>query len=457
MTTRAGPRTVRNRSHSILIRAIRLCGRETQPNQYRLQLTQRQLAKELDMSVGNLRYHLDQLGDAVMSRTPLCVQLTLPFDGADWDNPAVRAPVTVERPKLGPDLSLRFTAHPQPETHPTDQPDSRVAETVARLLDSAAELQRSAANLIEHAAELLHNSAQNPAQNTRETREQNRAERAANLARSKTVSKSVFTSSKEEETYLLTDYLPECATNPAQNARETEPETRNSSRTVQPTQSSVTGTNGASPEMALTDTELDALIGPLQQWCARTAAQAVDVNGRQRLRTYPGPTVQAAVRHVLTIVKNPTHGRTVTSPFGLLISVLTKNQLPSPAKSVVEPISRTPAHDDDPEVVAPLWQLALLCANDETFWNQHIAPRTPGPAGRTPTGQTTRTNRIYAALLAHPELVAPAQQHTSATVNPTAGANDPSSTGSTSAQRLIIQQSTDQTTSPMPDHVKGQP
>jgi hypothetical protein len=363
----AGPRG-RASSRAVLERAITICGREVSPGRYRLMLSQRELATELGMSIGNFRRYLEQVSDLVISLKPLYVDLGDTINHQS-DNHQVLAPQRSQLVQI-----------PIPSPH--DSPFTTTS-LAAELLHCAAQLQQQAAGIIEKAALLLTNHAQNET----EPRATPRAERASQDSQSGSFS--------QKNTDLLTDSLPIHA----RDAREYDAQNNPPARAPRST------ANNQSEANQLSEEELADLLKPMMEFCQRTNSATVDPAGRQRIAKHSAEQIRGAVRHTLMLVRKQSD---IRSPFGLLINMLDTNQVPMAAS--VKPASTPPPVDPSPAVEPELWQLAEQLAVNTTFWDSHIAPAHAGLAGRCPEQTKTRIIRIYGELANNPDLLSTARQ-----------------------------------------------
>lgn len=359
MTTARTTLRAHHGSHAVLTRAVQICGREVGPNRYQLLLSQRRLAGELHMSIGNLRYHLGQVRDQIITLSPLCVEL---FDGDHQVRPAV-----------GADCSTGPAGRLKQQHAPAGQPaDGNAIAVATALLSCAAELHANAALLIERAVTLLTYAA-DPAQNARPSDHEDRANRA-----NQTVSKS-DSLSEQKSTDLLTPQ-------PARTAR---PSPARSA--PQPRETA--------PNEPVPDDELATLLGPLVEHCRRTNTATVDRAGRERIALHDEARIRAGVAHTLALARREPN---IRSPFGILIKMLDDDQLPLTAPQPAEPLPiPVPIERHDPV----LWSLAERHATSTAFWDAHIAPLGNGPGARCPQHQKSRVARIYGELVNRPQLV----------------------------------------------------
>jgi hypothetical protein len=359
-------RSLRYRSHEVLAQAVQLCGREISPGRYRLSMSQRALARELDMSITNLRRHLQQAGDQVISLKPLCVQLHGTTATSSLHVSTASQPIVGDRLHVVTETSSGLSA----------------TELATELLRCAATMHTTAAALMERAAALLtlepviHNHMDHvePARYAPVQPDEQGAKRAV-LAQ---VSQSDLSPlPKQKNSDCLTSTNHPARANPARNAPG--PNLRALTR-----------------EIKLSDDEVAKLIEPLTRWCTKTNNPSVDPAGLRRLSTFTATELQAGVAHTLNQVKAQPN---IRRAFGLLINMLTNGEIPTTP-------TPTPAPTAAIELVTPqdpeLWALAKLCATGTAFWETHIAPLYPDITGRCPTGEVARTARIYATFTEQP-------------------------------------------------------
>lgn len=328
-------------------------------------MSQRALARELDMSITNLRRHLEQAGDQVISLKPLCVQLHGTTAASSLHVSTTSRPVSGGRLQAVTETSSGLSA----------------TELAAELLRCAATMHTTAAALMERAAALLtlepviHNHIDHarfaPVQPD---------EQGAKRAVFTQVSQSDLSSlPKQKNTDCLTSTDHPPRENPARNA-------------PGPNLRAVT------QETKLSDDEVAKLIEPLTKWCIKTNNPSVDPAGLRRLSSFTATELQAGVAHTLNQVKAQPN---IRRAFGLLITMLTNGEIPTtPTPTPAPHVVIEPVTPQDPE----LWALAKQCATGTAFWETHIAPRYPDITGRCPTGEVARTARIYATFTEHPPI-----------------------------------------------------
>jgi hypothetical protein len=354
-----------SRSEHYLRQAIDLCGRTLGANRFELTLSQRRIAQELGLSISTMRRHI-AAWPCVISDVPLCVDLDL------MPNPPATA---AARPA---DRRVR-ARHIQ--EHPLGREQSVDTNALAlSLLETATQLLAAAVALLE-APEIARSST-----------DQLRASRAVATSQD---SQSDFLSTKE------TDFLT------TKGMTRAEPSARE--RTARDTARSSTTHSGVARTKQLTSSEdVQQSIAPLLDYCRRTNKSLPDRTGLQRLSMHDKADIDRAVRHVLAMAKNNSE---IRSPFGLLINVLDRGEVPVSSPNQTSPPPLAPSDSTpgstDPQITAVAEALAAY----PEFWDTHIATRQHiGILARRPSPQALAM-RLAAEFLTSPALLVTAHEY----------------------------------------------
>ncbi len=358
-----------SRSEHYLRQAIELCGRPLGGNRFELTLSQRRIAEELGLSISTMRRHIGAW-QCVISDVPLCVDLDLVPDP-----PASAA----ARPANGHARTRQIQEHSLRHERGVDTNALAIS-----LLETATQLLAAAVALL-GAPEIARSST-----------DQLRATRAVATSQD-SQSDLVFT--KEPDLLTATGML------------RAEPSARE--RTARDTARSSTTRSGlARTEQRTSSEDVQRSIAPLLDYCRRTNKLQPDRTGLQRLSLHQQADIDMAVRHVLAMAKNNPE---IRSPFGLLINVLDRGEVPvsSPGQTTTSPLTSPLTSPDstpgstDPQITAVAEALAAY----PEFWDTHIAARQQiGILARRPSPKVLAM-RLAAEFLTSPALLVTAQEY----------------------------------------------
>lgn len=359
-----------SRSEHYLRQAIELCGRPLGGNRFELTLSQRRIAEELGLSISTMRRHIGAW-QCVISDVPLCVDLDL------VPNPPASASASAAaRPANGHARTRHIQEHSL-----LHEPSVDTNALALSLLETATQLLAAAVALLE-APEVARSSPN-----------QLRATRAV-------------ATSQDSQSDLLFTKEPDLLTTTAMTRAE--PSARE--RTARDTARSATTRSGLARTEELTSSEdVQQSIAPLLDYCRRTNKSLPDRTGLQRLSMHYQADIDRAVRHVLAMAKNNSE---IRSPFGLLINVLDRGEVPvsSPSQTTSSPLTppdSTPG-STDPEITAVAEALAAY----PEFWDTHIAARQQiGILARRPSQPKALAVRLAAEFLTSPALLVTAQEY----------------------------------------------